>query len=69
MGTRMGRGYPNPSGTWMGFNFSSPLDNRPMASCPSDICFGDGSLSIQKIMIVQKIDAFPILLITSSWYA
>jgi len=21
----MGRGYPNPSGTWMRFNFSSPL--------------------------------------------
>jgi len=38
----MGRGYPNPSGTGMGFNFSSPLGMGRITGKYMRIGYGDG---------------------------
>jgi len=37
----MGRGYPNPSGTGMEFNFSSPLDMDKITGKYMRIRYGD----------------------------
>jgi len=41
-GTEMGRGYPNPLGTVMGFNFSSPLGMSRVTGKYMRIEYGDG---------------------------
>ena len=38
----MGRGYPNPLGTGMGFNFSSPLGMGRVTGKYMRIGYGDG---------------------------
>jgi len=38
----MGRGYLNPSGTWMRFDFSSPLDMSRITDKNIEVGYGDG---------------------------